>query len=747
MSIRIQAPNGEIVEFPDGTPDAEIERAMRATYGAPQSPGYQRAYEREQEMRRGATPEEMRTGRLRNGGRDIPVPDFLIGPAMALQNFNRGAGAAPSQMLRNMGVADEAAAAASWLGQGAQNLVRRVRGQPIEITQNEAARAAADYQNNEQRRVAREQPNVNAASIALSVPAFAGSPAAVVPRISALQGGAAAAGINAPFALARQQGTLEERLPDAALETGAVFAGGAVLQGIANGLMRAPRPNTAPVRAQRFENAGVRPTLAATQGGAPALATKTISENIFAGPLVRRRLRDSINDTAQGAERVARAYGPRGSAESTGATVQSGLRRWAFGEGAGASRPAATSVRNWSFDQRAEALYDRVFTALEQAQRQWRGRGQAPPITADATRITLDDILSRNTPEVADLVNDQQLYRFRNIIMGNRAGGGSQSAGSNLTFRDLRDLRSYVRRLRRQDPSLRPNLDDAALARLEGALSDDIMASAQFIGGAPLARQLRQVDRYYRMGNERIQNALRPFLRDGVTEAQAYTRLRRMAEEGGRQNTEALIAVRRSLQPDEWRQVAASVIDDLGRASKGHPYAIEGAFSVEQFASRYNALSQEGRRALFGDLGSVTGRNAGGDFINLSRALDDLAHVASYQKGVEAMANSSRSGSVVQNVGMGTMAATGNIPGAASLIAGMAITGEMLTNPAFVRWLTSVSRSGAGAGGRRRHLAALAQLAARDPALAPLHAELAQRAVAHFQPRQEQPQRQREPHQ
>lgn len=36
MPVQIQAPNGEIVEFPDGTPDDVMANAMQATYGAPE---------------------------------------------------------------------------------------------------------------------------------------------------------------------------------------------------------------------------------------------------------------------------------------------------------------------------------------------------------------------------------------------------------------------------------------------------------------------------------------------------------------------------------------------------------------------------------------------------------------------------------------------------------------------------------------------------------------------------------------
>jgi len=36
MPIQIEAPDGSVVEFPDGTPDTVIENAMRQEYGGVQ---------------------------------------------------------------------------------------------------------------------------------------------------------------------------------------------------------------------------------------------------------------------------------------------------------------------------------------------------------------------------------------------------------------------------------------------------------------------------------------------------------------------------------------------------------------------------------------------------------------------------------------------------------------------------------------------------------------------------------------
>ncbi len=573
--------------------------------------------------------------------------------------------------------------------------------------------------------------------------------------MTALRAGLGAAGINLPFAFGRQEGDFQERLPGAARETATVGALGVGLQGVANRLMRPPAPNSASQRAAVFERAGVRPTMAGVSAPEPpanvpvtadpgrtAVVTRAIAENPVVGALPMRHMRRSLGDTAARAEQVARAYGPRMGPEAAGEQLQSGMRRFAFGEGAGAARPAG-SIRNWSFDQRANQLYDHWWGRFRAAEAAWQRRGQAAPqAITDETRIVFDDIFGRNTPEVAGELNDNVLGRLRNLLTQRGPGG---NAGAGRTFQDLRDIRTYVRQLQRSDPSTRPTLPDANLERIEQALTADMYATAMFTGGQSLARQLHQVDRYYRVGSERIQSSLRAFLREGESPAQAYSRINAAASQGGRQNTRLLTAARRSLQPHEWRQVAATAIDELGRAGKGHPFAAEGAFSVEQFATRWNAMSPEGRRALFGGLGSPEATPSGGNFIDLERALDDLARVAGMQKAVERAANTSNSavaGQAVGTVGGLLVSPQTMIP----ILVGLGALGEALTNPMFVRWMVSAARAGGGAGGIRQQLGSLATLAARDPALAPLYSELTRR-VGENSPAQEaqQPERMSQP--
>lgn len=738
MPIRVLTPDGEIAEFPDGTDDATITRAMRqldqereararspesqrgdgpgsgigamvgrmGRPGTPASP-YERAY------RRRAAEQATRTAPTGN-----PVAD-------ALGNVTDAVGGTLDQMGRNLGYADDAAYWQTYLGQGADNLVRQATGRRVEIPARDAARAAEQYERDQQQRFAQERPVSNALSWAASVPATGGIGTAG--RVSALQAGVGAAAVNAPFALARQEGdTLQERAPGAALETAVVGGAGAGLQGLANMLTRTPATNSAAARVAEFDAAGVRPMLAAVQGrgNAPMAANRflqndmamAIAENPIGGN-VRANLQNSADDVAQAARNLTARAGAPEPREIAGEQLQNSLTRYARDRDIPQPRPGdpmAIPSNEWGVAAKSRVLYDDIFERLSYDEGQMVGNVQGPLLSLDRTRETLASIAGR-------VSGTQSSQALRSTFIDDMARAlEADAADGSLRFHDLREWRRMVREAQTNE-GLRQSVDNAALQRLEAALTEDIYASAMILSPGT-ADDLLRVDRWYANKMRTINEALTPFTGRGnqhVSPARAYRRVIDLASQGGRQNSRQLQQLREALRPDEWRQLSASIMDELGNPNFGNPTIMEpGAFSLENFVSNVARMSDDGRRALFGPLADD---------------LERLARVAGSLKQVRGFTNYSRSGSSAQNIG--TISAVGaslvalgaGNPIPLAMLAGagllVRITGHMLTNPRFVRWLTS-----GGGQGVRRQIAALGQIAARDPALAPLYTELARLA-------------------
>lgn len=172
----------------------------------------------------------------------------FAGPLAGLMN---GASDLQRQVARNTGAFDEVAGGLSYLSQGAENIFRQATGKPIEISAGAAGKAAMDYEREGQASYAKANPGKNVLAHGLTI-ATTARPTGAATFTNPFQAGAAASVQNAPFALARQEGSLKERAPGAMKETAITFGTGAALTGGANALRaRATRAAARPASPQR----------------------------------------------------------------------------------------------------------------------------------------------------------------------------------------------------------------------------------------------------------------------------------------------------------------------------------------------------------------------------------------------------------------------------------------------------------------------------------------------------------------
>ena len=192
----------------------------------------------------------------------------------------------------------------------------------------------------------------------------------------------------------------------------------------------------------------------------------------------------------------------------------------------------------------------------------------------------------------------------------------------------------------------------------------------------------------------RINKALQPFDSAGSGEG-AYARIMQAAGSGSAADAQKLLSVKRTLNSEEWGDVAATTIKRMGQPSKGAEGALDAdAFSVAKFVSSYADMSPAGREILFGSMGG-----GGAKATALKAQLDNLVKVADRLKDVERAANGSKS--AVAGQSLATVAGLANPSTAlptAGLLSGMALIGEVMTNPAAVRALASLGAAFARGG-------------------------------------------------
>lgn len=483
----------------------------------------------------------------------------------------------------------------------------------------------------------------------------------------------------------------------------------------------APKTSALAETAARFDRAGVSPMLAAGGGKGMSAATNAIAENPIAGVLTRGRLKNAMTQSSASAQNLAGQYGDTRGAQITGENIQKGVQRFARDKDA-----------PQSFAAKATAKYDDVFGKLDTAM---AGKTNAPTrtpvygegmlsgtklgetveggsqIATPATTQVLNDILnSTQSAALGDLVTDPTLSKAAKAITG------AQDA-KDMSFGDLRRVRTWVRDAQK-DPELRQKIGPANLKRLEGALTQDIYTNADKLGSPELSRQLRRTDQFYAAGQQRIQSALQPFDDAGSGES-AYRRLIQAAGSTGSADAQKLLSVKRSLSPDEWGDVAANAVSEMGKPTAGtRAVGEESPFSVNTFVTNYNAFSPRGKDILFGATGG-----GGKQATQLRASLDNLATVVDDLKGIEKGANTSKSAVSAQTVGTvgGLLNHVTAIPTAIGL-GGMALTGEIMTNPLAVRWLTKlVSAAKRGPAPTSIVIKQLGNAAKANAALLPLY--------------------------
>lgn len=500
-------------------------------------------------------------------------------------------------------------------------------------------------------------------------------------------------------------------------------SGGASALSKASKAGKASKTANVVANAERLERSGVTPYAAIADAGPGKTAvTNFVAENPIAGVGVRSRLKRSVEQVEGRANALAKSAGEVRGAEATGEGVKSGVNAFANAEGVPATVGAPAKAA--SFKGKAEAVYDRAFDPILKKESEIVGneqtrianqtqaakakqqaevariteqrrlmpngdngpidvpldpiQGATPAVKPSETVATLRAINGRvNAPALSSVITSGPFQKIAKAL---------EADGADIRFTDLRNLRTWVREAQ-GNPELRQNIGSANLQKLESALTNDIYSNAESLGGPSALHKLKQADTFYRAGSQRIKNALQPFASAKSGES-AYSKIVQAAGSTSSADASKLISLKRSLKPEDWGDVTANVIDDLGRATAGRQNAEGDVFSVSTFVTNYNKLSERGKNILFGSSG---GGGAKGS--ELRKAMDDLAFAANAVKEVEKGANVSKSGVVGQLIG--TTAGLSNpytiLPTAGGL-SGMAITGEAMTNPAFVRRLVAQAR-------------------------------------------------------
>jgi len=278
--------------------------------------------------------------------------------------------------------------------------------------------------------------------------------------------------------------------------------------------------------------------------------------------------------------------------------------------------------------------------------------------------------------------------------------------GGKLSWEAVKALRSKIgNKLSSFD--LIPDVDKAQLKMIYGALSEDLKLTAKGISKQAYNKILR-ADKFYSKGLQRIEDYLEPIMKVADPDRIVSVLLQSAKEGATRIN-----AIKKSLNPNQYKIFLSSIIDRLGRIQPGQAVGGEimegmGKFSSETFLTNWARLSSKAKEVLFSGKGWT--KDMIKDFDNVVNISSIIRRSGSTFKNPSGTADRVVGQGIV--LGGGATAFTGNpgfIFGVLGAIGGANVTSRMFTNPSFIKWLAQGTKiaSTKGMDGVLTHLGKL----------------------------------------
>ncbi len=252
-----------------------------------------------------------------------------------------------------------------------------------------------------------------------------------------------------------------------------------------------------------------------------------------------------------------------------------------------------------------------------------------------------------------------------------------------LPYEAVKRLRTQVGALL-ESSELVTGAPRSQLKQLYAALSEDMRQGAIMSGNPGALRAWTRADRFTRAGHERLEGVIEKLVKADTVEGmfKSATNLEDM-----KLGATKISTVMKSLQPAERSVVQSAFIRRLGLAKEGAQGAEGGTFSTQTFLTNWNKMSPQAKSTMFPR--------------EYRNCLDVIARSAEQiKRGSKVFANPSGTAPAAAQIGfvgaLGTSLATGSLKTAAVLLSGFGagrLSANLMTNPAFVRWLaTSMKR-------------------------------------------------------
>jgi len=452
-------------------------------------------------------------------------------------------------------------------------------------------------------------------------------------------------------------------LPQIAAETAVEVAGGAggeyagrVIPVMAKEAIGGAKTTSRAIMRQ-FERVGITPTIGVVQKGTGAKLESALSQNIMSSELMQNQVDNVILESNTALNKIISQYGAPKTTQGAGGTIVKAAEKAVV-----------------KYEDKISKLYDTAFDLI----------GADTIVKTDSTSSLLKEMSTELSaaPASRSKAYAPAVNMLKSIVADAQTG---------IDFKTLRAIRTDIGR-DLADPlsSGATSSQNAAMKRVYAALTDD-MTNVATEAGDSASKAMSRADNFKRAFETTSRDTLNKILKYDAEE-KAYKFAISASKDGGT----SLSKLRKLFTKEEWDDVSATVLSQLGDAPAN------GGFSIDRFVTNYNKLAPEAKDALF----------RGGKYKQASQALDEYVDLMGMLKDAKRFNNTSNTAGAIQTNmilwQLGGLAATGaggaltgeqmgvgSVMGAAGAILAPRVAAKLITNPEFVRWLAEPVTQGA----------------------------------------------------
>lgn len=407
-------------------------------------------------------------------------------------------------------------------------------------------------------------------------------------------------------------------------------------------LEKAAKPTVKQQAARAADDLGITPSLGMT-GRTGAMAAAGLEKVPLTGSVIARDATRAVGEVEGAFSRIVSGIGKSLNPYEAGTALQSGLKGF---------------VKN--FKSRAGQMFERV------------------PIKAEA-RVPATNTVSAIEDAKAVFAENPELAK--RLGLTNWDSVSREIAANNISWSALKQFRTEIGEAIGKSTGALSDTSTGRLKQLYGALTADMEAAAR-AAGPDAFNAWQRANNFYRSGAQRIERSLDKTITAENPERafEAFAALTKADRSSA--DITRMRQIRASLPRDDWNDVAASIVDRLGKARPGAQGAAGDTFSPGTFLTEWNKLAPDAKRLLLQ-----------GDTL---AELDKLAKVAEGIKAANLERNFSNTGTAVG--WLATIFGTASDMGVtASALGGSYISAKGLTNVTFLRALNNAARGDAKA--------------------------------------------------